>query len=168
MRVRRLAWGAAGLAALLFVAAGAAPAAAETPASPPAEPQMIHLPRDGLVIAGRVTFLVSYGLAFGSYLTWSKASASCASCSEDRALVLVPLAGPILAATSESPSERALGSLWPYVVWSAVQATGTVMTIVGLVGHEVPQQPIPGTTVQVTLVPTVTPERRALSLVLRW
>ena len=105
---------------------------------------MVHRAWRGFLVGGIVTFSVGWGLAlFISSLANDDSNSSCAyftsSCdreSRDVSLPLIPVAGPVLA---ESSASGAAGNWTFAVTWSLAQAAGVVMTIVGIMGHDVPE-----------------------------
>ena len=125
----------------------------------------IHRSRKGLVIAGAVTFGVSYGIAtaLGAWVGTHHTS-DCVDCGKTAALFAIPVAGPWVAeASSPRPS-----TTWPWAAWSGVEAAGLALLIVGLVGEDVPVEPLPRAVARVTVVPTFTPDLSALSLHVIW
>lgn len=110
------------------------------PYQPPPEgpPQMVHRARKGLLIAGLITFGVSWGLAVlgTAALNDESDSNSCttASCQDAADVLWVPIAGPILAQNADPGN----GDGWPLIImWSLAQAAGATMTIIGMIGHDV-------------------------------
>jgi hypothetical protein len=132
-----------------------------------------------LVVSGRVVLAISYGLAFiigGIEVLTPTAptnpvssDVACDStCKTQGALLLVPVAGPLLMIQSgpHNASDTTIG-----LVWSGIQAAGLAMLIVGLVGHDVPQAPFQlqsPAPAKVSVVPLVTPDGGALSLHVAW
>jgi hypothetical protein len=153
----------------------AAPPALAAPVAPPAPPQMIHQPYVWLAGPGGFAFLVSYGAAFllgGLFSltpTDNSSDIGCGSiCHTQAALMMIPVAGPLLSFTTgpHSASDTKIG-LW----WSGIEGVGLVMLVVGLIGHDVPQMPLPGAPTapgRVSVVPLLTPEGGALSLRAAW
>jgi hypothetical protein len=145
------------------------------PALPPAQPQMIHQRYAVPAVAGRVVFGISYGFAFIvgviNALTPSLPANSISSdvacdstCKEEGALLLVPVAGPLL--STELSPQNATGTKVA-LIWSGVEAAGLAMIIVGLIGHDVPQAQLPTEAPalgRVSVVPLVTPEGGTLSM----
>jgi hypothetical protein len=135
----------------------------------PAQPQWVHQPYVGWAAAGGVVFGISYGLAFiigGIYAlaptpapnSISSDVACTSACHEAGALLLVPVAGPLLLSNSKF-------TLW----WSGIQAAGALMGIVGLVGHYVPAESPPKARVSnISVFPAVTPQGGMLSLGMPW
>jgi len=165
---------AAGVAGLLLAAGsparGEVPPSSATededpspPSAPPLEARWVHRPRTGLLIAGAVTFGVSYGAAlwFGLTVSTNVDTDPCNHCLQRAGLVVVPLAGPALYAWKTPGS-----STWPFAVWTGVEAVGAAMLVVGAVGRDVLQ--FERHRAGVTLVPAFTREARALSLSVRW
>jgi hypothetical protein len=108
---------------------------------------------------------VSYGMAtaLGGWVGTHRTS-DCVACGTTSALFAIPVAGPWVAeASSPRPS-----AIWPWAAWSGVEAAGLALLIVGLVGHDVPVEPLPPSVTRVSLVPTFSPELSALSLHVIW
>ena len=159
---RKIIFPVAATVAYLLVAQ-ASPAFGQT--NEPGASTSIHRSRKGLVIAGAVTFGVSYGIAtaLGAWVGTHHTS-DCAACGTTAALFAIPVAGPWVAeASSPRPS-----AIWPWAAWSGVEAAGVALLIVGLVGHDVPREPSPPVVAHVSLVPTFTPGLSALSLHVIW
>ena len=155
----------------------ASPPPQALPALSPARPLMIHEKRPWLAVPGAFVFGLSYGVAFivgGIFVLTPSPPASSVSndlacdsaCKKQGALLMIPVAGPLLSF-----------ELWPHnatdtevaLVWSGLEAVGLTMLIVGMIGHDVPLEPlptVPGTTV--SIVPSVTPEGGMLSLRTPW
>jgi hypothetical protein len=146
-------------------------AAKTSPALPLAQPPMIHQPYLGWSLAGRLVFGISYGLAVIPGLIYalvpsppansiSNDVACDSTCKSQGALLLVPVAGPLLGIDNK------VGLLW-----SGIQAAGLAMLIVGLVGHDVPQtqlsieSPTPS---KVSVVPFITAQGGTLSMRMAW
>lgn len=93
-------------------------------------------------------------------------------CKTCKALALsldIPVAGPLIAYTQAPPNDRPWQLLVLTGVWSGVQTAGLAMLLVGLIGHDVPREPIPtvpGT--KVSVVSLVTPEGGMLALRTPW
>jgi hypothetical protein len=144
----------------------AAPPPARTPPLWPAQPAMVHERYLWLAGPGGFVFLLSYGSAllvgvFG-LLTPAPDNNSISSdigcdstCKKESAYLMVPVAGPLLAFASgpHNATDTKVG-LW----WSGIQAVSLAVTIVGLVGHDVPAAG------KVSVVPLVTSNGGALSL----
>jgi hypothetical protein len=158
-----------------------APPAASLPAhTVPAlsreEPHMIHERRSGLVFAGELAFGLSYTLAvLVSVNLWGRdygvdpEEGPCRTCKALALSLDIPVAGPLIAYTQAPPGDRPWQLLLVTGVWSAVQAAGAAMLVVGLIGHDVPQEPV--VTVRhtkISVVPFVTPEGGMLALRTPW
>jgi hypothetical protein len=129
---------------------------------------MIHKRRDGLLIAGGIMIVPAYLLqvvaAAGTSL--SGTFSGCPSCYKKQGdLLLIPIAGPWLANRAAPQQER--GSSTPYLIWGGLEAAGLAMVLVGLIGHDVPQEPIPQGP-SLTLLPFVTPQAEGLSVLMHW
>lgn len=160
----------------LMLLASISSARAQSAAAATPQPHMIHLPRSGLVTAGGVVFGISYGVAFlaGLYALGSPAPTNSVSsdmacdntCKSQGGAALIPVAGPLLA--TDLGSHNATGTAVA-LAWSGIQAAGLAMLIVGLIGHDVPQEPIPtGLGAKVSVVPFVTPEGGMIALRTPW
>jgi hypothetical protein len=129
---------------------------------------MIHKPRDGLLIAGGLMLVPAYVVqlvaAWGVSL--SGTDSTCTSCySKEADLLLIPIFGPWLANRAAPKQEQ--GSSTPYLIWGGLEAAGLAMVLVGLAGHDVPQEPMPQGP-KVGLLPFVTPQAEGLSVLMHW
>jgi hypothetical protein len=128
---------------------------------------MIHKPRDGFLIAGGVMLVPAYVLqlvaAWG--ISLSGIDSECDDCSKQAHLMLIPIFGPWLANNAAPKLEQ--GSSTPYLIWGGLEAAGLAMVLVGLVGHDVPQEPIPQGP-KLTFLPFVTPQAEGLSVLMHW
>jgi hypothetical protein len=159
-----------------------APPAASPPARMPpalslAQPQMIHQRRNGLLRAGEVVFGLSYGVALlGSLVLWTSKigldpeDGPCGPiCNKLAVSMLIPVAGPLIAYTQVQKGGNPGPLLLFAGVWSGVEAAGLAMFIVGVIGHDVPQETI--VTVRhtrISVVPFVTPGGGMLALRTPW
>jgi hypothetical protein len=129
--------------------------------------KMIHEPRRGFVLAGSLVLLPAYIVqvlaAAGTSLSATDSSCSCYS--KEAKLFLIPIAGPWLASRAAPQQEQ--GSPLPYLIWGGLEAAGAAMLIVGLVGHDVPQEPFARGR-NLTLLPFVTPQAEGLSFLMHW
>ena len=120
----------------------------------------MHRPRRGLVTGGAITFGVSWGIA----ASFSFLASSCTGCNNNADYLWVPVAGPLIVAANDS------GSDGPgiFILWSAAQAAGVIMFIVGMVGHDVMEYRIArgGPTLQ--LSPLLARDTQGLGLTARW
>jgi hypothetical protein len=108
----------------------------QQPAGPP---PMVHRPRKGLLIAGLITFGVSYGFALLGSVALNDTSSSngclTTQCQEAADVLWIPFLGPVLAQNADPGT----GDGWPFAVtWSLAQVAGATMTIIGMIGHDVP------------------------------
>jgi hypothetical protein len=108
----------------------------QPPAGPP---QMVHRARKGLLIAGLITFGVSWGLTVlvsASFNDSNNTTCTTTSCQEAADLFWIPFAGPILADNADpgDGSGRTLA-----VLWTLAEVAGATMTIIGMIGHDVPE-----------------------------
>jgi len=105
---------------------------------PPAgPPQMVHRARKGLLIAGLVTFGVSWGLTVlvsASFNDSSNTTCTTSKCQEAADLFWIPIAGPILADNAD-PGDGSGRSL--AILWSLAEVAGATMAIIGMIGHDV-------------------------------
>jgi hypothetical protein len=147
---------------------------AQTPPLWPAQPAMVHERYLWLVGPGGFVFLLGYGAAFlvGTLGLLTPApdnnptssDIGCDStCKKESAYLMIPVAGPLLASAGgpHNANDIKVG-LW----WSGIQAVSLAVTIVGLIGHDVPLPPLsPGSPAgKVSIVPLVTSDGGALSL----
>jgi hypothetical protein len=126
---------------------------------------MIHTAWHGFLIAGIVTFGVGWGVAVTVSSFAHDDLGNCISyCSQsDRAMshsLWVPVIGPMLAENGGA------GMGWTIATaWSLGQAAGVVMTIVGIVGHDVPAYGYGRhRRAMIDLVPTASPDSRGFAL----
>jgi hypothetical protein len=160
------------LSALEVVAGHSAKADVQaTIGSASAKPPATHEFRGGLLTVGVFTFGLSWGSAmvvggFG-WLGATVDNENCGRCGSQAKLMFVPLAGPLLAESRQDVRDLDFSS-WIYWTWTAVEAAGVAMIVVGLIGHDVAQadgmRPGPA----VTVVPVVQNGLRALALNMRW
>jgi hypothetical protein len=123
---------------------------------PPMQLTMVHRARVGLLIAGALTFGASWGLA-------ATISLVCAGrCSDGADYLWVPIAGPLLLDVDASDASGIL------ILWSAAQAAGAIMFIVGAIGRDVMEYRIArhGPTVQ--LAPLFARDASGMALTARW
>ena len=110
---------------------------AQVQAPPAGPPVMVHRARKGLLIAGLVTFGVSWGLTVlvsASFNDSSNTTCTTTKCQEAADLFWIPFAGPILADNAD-PGD---GSGRPLaVLWSLAEVAGATMAIIGMIGHDV-------------------------------
>jgi hypothetical protein len=85
------------------------------------------------------------------------------SCSNQAALLLLPIAGPWLS-DGAAPHH---GSLTPDLIFGGIEAAGLVMLIVGIAGHDVLVGPPPEDR-NLAFLPFVTPQAEGLSMAMRW
>jgi hypothetical protein len=138
-------------------------------AQPPGPPPMVHRTWRGFLVGGIVTFSIGWGLAlFLSSFANDSSNSNCAyftsTCNQDRAMsryLWIPVAGPVLA---EGSASGAAGNWTFAVTWSLAQAAGVVMTVIGIMGHDVPEYPYGRRRAKLDLVPTMSPESRGLAL----
>lgn len=107
----------------------------------PVPPRLVHRPRFAPLITGAVGFGLSYGLAV--FVSWGYAVVGIDDGHDGGSqawLLLIPLAGPLLAAPKSRDPGADLPDLgWAtYAAWSLVQIAATVSLIYGAVGHDVP------------------------------
>jgi len=105
---------------------------------PQAPPPMVHRARRGLLTAGAITFGVSWGLAVvGSLSLMSHSNDTCTGRCQNGAEVLwIPIAGPALAEYRD-PDNTGEG-LTIAILWAGAEIIGAAMTVIGIVGHDVP------------------------------
>jgi len=151
------------------------------PALSPAQPTStwVHEPRLWLAVPGIALFAISYGVAFivgavfalnpsGPANSVSDDIACNSTCRTQGALLMVPVAGPLL-----------MTEPWPHrstdteaaLVWSGIEAAGLAMLVVGLIGHDVlrvPRQTESRAPRNVSVAPLLTPQSGALSLRIAW
>jgi hypothetical protein len=140
-----------------------------TPQAPSlAEPITIHEHRSGFVLAGGLVVVPAYLLQVvaAAGISLSATDSTCSSCYQTEArLFLLPIVGPWLGSRAAPAQER--GSPVPYLIWGGVEAAGAAMLIVGLVGHDVPLEPVPQGP-NIALLPFITPQAEGISALLHW
>jgi hypothetical protein len=97
------------------------------PGYPPMQLTQVHRARRGLVTGGAITFGVSWGLAATISLLLNDSSCT-GSCRDSASYLWIPIAGPLVVAARDDSSDG--DSI--FVLWSAAQAAGAAMLIVGL------------------------------------
>jgi hypothetical protein len=158
------------ITAILSAEAEATPAAARPAVEPlpgPAEPNRVHRPRLAPLITGAVAFGVSYGLAVFAAWAYTVVSIDGPEDGSQPWRLLVPLAGPVLAASEDdSGTSRDFG--WAAAIaWSVVQVAGTALLIYGAVGHDVPARRRPPDR-GVAVTPVVSRTALGLGLTATW
>ena len=140
--------------------------AAPVPAPAPSltEPKMIHKARAGFLVTGVVIAVPAYLLQMLSTLAYSPTIQTydepCSYCAKAQALTLIPIVGPWLGSREAgTPDDK--GAL----IFGGIEAAAVAMIIVGLVGHDVPEEPEGS---KVSVAPFVTPEAGGLSLLMLW
>lgn len=128
---------------------GLSPSLEPKPAAAPApsltEPKMIHL---------QMLSTLAYSPTIQTY------DEPCGYCAKAAGLTLIPIVGPWLGSREAgTPDDK--GAL----VFGGIEAAAVAMIIIGLVGHDVPEEPEGS---KVSLAPFVTPEAGGLSLRMRW
>jgi len=123
---------------------------------PPMQLTKVHRPRRGLVTGGAITFGVTWGIAATISLMCS------GSCSSDADYLWVPIAGPLFLADNSSDG---IGFL---LLWSASQAVGAAMLIVGLVGHDVMEYQVAKGGPTLHLTPMLARDTGGMALTARW
>jgi hypothetical protein len=130
---------------------------------------MLHEPYALLAGSGYVVLGISYGVPvfIGAIVLLTNSlysgPAGCDSeCKNEAEEAMLPVAGPLLLLHAD---------IKVGLVWSGLQAAGLTMLIVGLIGHEVPQAPLPMESPaagKVSVVPLVTSQGGTLSLRMDW
>jgi len=144
-----------------------APVPYQYPPQPSGPPPMVHRPRRGLLVGGLVTFGVTWGLALlvsASAQGDNSSGSSCysESCKATSRYFWIPVAGPI-AAESAAPGGGV--NMTFAALWSLAEAAGVVMTIFGIVGHDVPDYSYGGRRrAKLDLVPTLSRDSHGMAL----
>jgi hypothetical protein len=138
----------------------APPGYPQYPGYPPGQLTKVHRPRRGLVTGGAITFGVSWGIAASFSFLFS----SCTGCNDNADYLWVPIAGPLIVAANNSGTD----SPGVFILWSAAEAAGVIMFIVGMAGHDVMEYRIArgGPTLQ--LSPLLARGTQGLGLTARW
>jgi hypothetical protein len=140
------------------------PPAGATPQPYRPPPRMIHERRSGFVSAGAIVFGLLYSVQLIAALGVGAGDQGCdSSCSNQRGLVLLPIAGPWLADGADPHH----GSLTPDLIFGGIEAAGLAMLIFGLMGHDVLVGPPPEDR-NLAFLPFVTPQAEGLSMAMRW
>jgi hypothetical protein len=133
---------------------------------PSGPPVMVHRARTGFLVGGLVTFGVTWGLALLVSSVQSDNTNNGGycddSCHATSRYFWIPVGGPLLA---ESSVSGAGGGTSFAALWSLAEAAGVVMTIVGLIGHDVPEYGYgPRRRAMWNVVPTAGRDSRGLAL----
>jgi hypothetical protein len=135
------------------------------PGYPPMQLQKVHKPRRGLVTGGAITFGVSWGIAASiSFVIGTSTCNGSSSCNDSADYLWIPIAGPLVVAAKESSSD----SPGIFILWSAAQAAGVIMFVVGMVGHDVMEYRVAKNGPTLTLAPLFARETTGLGLTARW
>jgi len=141
------------------------PPYAAYPGYPPMQLTKVHRPRRGLVTGGAITFGVSWGIAASiSFILGTSTCGNGSSCNDSADYLWIPIAGPLVVAAKESSSDGP----GIFILWSAAQAAGVIMFVVGMVGHDVMEYRVAKNGPTLTLAPLVAREARGLGLTARW
>jgi hypothetical protein len=132
---------------------------------PPPQLTKVHKVRRGLVTGGAVTFGVSWGIAATISFVLSTETCSSTSCNNTADYLWIPIAGPLIVASEESGSGDSPGIFY---LWSAAQAAGLAMLIVGLVGHDVMEYRVAKNGPALHLGPLLARDANGLTLTARW
>jgi hypothetical protein len=125
----------------------------------------VHKPRRGLVTGGAITFGVSWGIAASiSFVIGTSTCSGSSSCNDSADYLWIPIAGPLVVAAKESSSD----SPGIFILWSAAQAAGVIMFVVGMVGHDVMEYRVAKNGPTLTLAPLFARETTGLGLTARW
>jgi hypothetical protein len=145
------------------------PAAPHGGYAPPGsrQPQLtkVHRPRRGLVIAGAITFGVSWGVAAAGSFGFATSGCSSSECSEIADYLWLPIVGPTVVAATEAGDEGADGIFY---LWTAAQAAGVVMLVIGLIGHDVPEYRVARRGPTLQLAPLFARDANGMALTARW
>jgi hypothetical protein len=110
---------------------------AQVQSPPEGPPQMVHRARKGLLIAGLVTFGVSWGLTVLVSMSLNDSSSTTCTttrCQDAADVFWIPIAGPILADNADPGDGSGRGIA---ILWSLAEVAGATMAIIGMVGHDV-------------------------------
>jgi hypothetical protein len=127
------------------------------------QPVTVHKPRRGLVTGGAITFGVSWGIAASVSLLLNDdgCTGGCAAVSN---YLWIPVAGPAIVAARDTSS----GGDSLLILWSAAQAAGAAMLIVGLVGRDVTEYRYVRNGVSLQLTPLLARSASGMALTARW
>jgi len=116
----------------------------------------VHRAQRGLVLAGAITFGVSWGIA-------ASISLLCAGrCSDGADYLWVPIAGPLLLGLDASEASGI------FILWSATEAAGAIMLVIGAMGHDVMEYRIARHGPTVHLAPLFARDASGMALTARW
>jgi hypothetical protein len=141
-----------------------APYAPYAPAYPPLQLVQVHKVRRGLVTGGAITFGVSWGIAASIAFVLSTSNCSGSGCNNNADYLWIPIAGPLVVAASDSGSD---GS-GIFILWSAAQAAGLAMFIIGMMGHDVMEYRVAQRGPTLHLTPLLAREAGGMALTARW
>jgi len=153
-----------------------APVPQIAPAAPTPEPlateiTTVHEARRLPLGLGLGTLGISYAVKLlGSLVLVGTANVDgpCNRCRQEAGELLIPIAGPLLVANAEDPNGHSSTGWAVAAAWSVAEATAVTLTIIGIIGHDVPAQRGRPSSPPVTLVPAVTRGRGALALNVAW
>jgi hypothetical protein len=134
------------------------------PGYPPLQLTKVHKVRRGLVTGGAITFGVSWGIAASISFVLSSSNCSGSGCSNNADYLWIPVAGPLVVASSDSGSDGS-GIL---LLWSAAQAAGLAMFIIGMMGHDVMEYRVAQRGPTLHLGPLLAREAGGMTLTARW
>jgi hypothetical protein len=125
----------------------AAPPPVSEQLATPVPPRLVHRPRLAPLIGGAVVFGVTYGLAVFAAWLYTVVSIDDGNDGGSQTWrLLIPLAGPLLAASKGGTGDLPDLGWARYAAWSVLQVAGTASLIYGAVGEDVPstrRQPRP-------------------------
>ena len=110
------------------------PASGALPPGPP-PPRLVRRVRVGLLVGGAAIFLAAW---LPAAILGNRGGGGCDDqrCRDSFDVIGVPIVGPLLANAKNSNFGTDLA-----VVWSLIQAGGVAMSVVGLIGRQVPVEP---------------------------
>jgi hypothetical protein len=109
-----------------------------------------------------ITFGVSWGIAASVSLLLS--SNNCSGCTNSADYLWIPIAGPLVVASRDSGSD----SPGIFILWSAAQAAGAIMFIVGVMGHDVMEYRVAQRGPTLHLTPMFARDTGGMALTARW
>ena len=129
---------------------------------PPPQLVAVHRARRGLVVGGAVTFLVSWSIAATvSYLLINETDCT-GSCRAAKNYLWIPVVGPAVVGASGSSDPGV------FYLWSAAEAAGVAMFVVGVMGHDVMEYRYARGGPTLRLAPLLARDASGMALTARW
>jgi len=114
-------------------------------------------------VGGAVTFGVSWGIAVTVSGLLNCTGDVGSTCNDVKSYLWIPIAGPALLSAQDSGDGDAF-----LIFWSAAQAAGAVMLVVGLMGHDVMEYRMARGGPTFRLAPLLARDASGMALTARW